>query len=74
MREWGPEGKVEKGATIESSKPVSNYADAAFETVLSLLQISLAGRVITIREAGPKLRFYDVRADGQKVQVLAQLQ
>lgn len=56
MREWGAEGKVEKGTTAESAQP-----------------ISLAGRVYTIRESSSKLRFYDLQADGQKVQVLASL-
>jgi lysyl-tRNA synthetase class 2 len=36
-----------------------------------LKQVSLAGRVMTIRESSAKLRFYDLRADGQKVQILA---
>lgn len=56
MREWGADGKVEKGTTAESAAP-----------------ISLAGRVYTIRESSSKLRFYDLQADGQKVQVLASL-
>ena len=33
--------------------------------------VSLAGRVMTIRESSAKLRFYDLRADGQKVQIMA---
>ncbi|WVF73017.1 lysine-tRNA ligase [Kwoniella sp. CBS 6097] len=57
VREWGVEGKVEKGTTVSETKP-----------------ISLAGRVHTIRESGPKLIFYDLKADGVKVQVLAQAQ
>ncbi|OCF38143.1 lysine-tRNA ligase [Kwoniella heveanensis CBS 569] len=57
VREWGVEGKVEKGVTVSDTKP-----------------ISLAGRVHTIRESGPKLIFYDLKADGVKVQVLAQAQ
>ncbi|WVR00200.1 lysine-tRNA ligase [Kwoniella sp. CBS 9459] len=57
VREWGVEGKVEKGVTVSDAKP-----------------ISLAGRVYTIRESGPKLIFYDLKADGVKVQVLAQAQ
>ncbi|WVW86053.1 lysine-tRNA ligase [Kwoniella bestiolae CBS 10118] len=36
--------------------------------------ISLAGRVMTIRESSSKLIFYDLKADGEKVQVLAQAQ
>ncbi|KIR29315.1 lysine-tRNA ligase [Cryptococcus deuterogattii 99/473] len=36
--------------------------------------ISLAGRVYTIRESSSKLRFYDLKADGVKVQIMAQAQ
>lgn len=37
-------------------------------------EISLAGRVLSMRASGAKIRFYDLRADGAKVQVLAQAQ
>jgi lysyl-tRNA synthetase, class II len=33
--------------------------------------ITLAGRVFSMRASSSKLRFYDLRADGQKVQVMA---
>ncbi|WVO12467.1 lysine-tRNA ligase [Cryptococcus depauperatus] len=36
--------------------------------------ITLTGRVYTIRESGPKLRFYDIKQDGVKLQLLAQAQ
>ncbi|ORX40697.1 hypothetical protein BD324DRAFT_611813 [Kockovaella imperatae] len=36
--------------------------------------VSLAGRVMSIRESGAKIKFYDVHADGHKVQILAQEQ
>ncbi|WWC91602.1 lysine-tRNA ligase [Kwoniella dendrophila CBS 6074] len=36
--------------------------------------ISLAGRVHTIRESSSKLIFYDLKADGEKIQILAQVQ
>ncbi|OXB35516.1 lysine-tRNA ligase [Cryptococcus neoformans] len=36
--------------------------------------ICLAGRVYTIRESSSKLRFYDLKADGVKVQIMAQAQ
>jgi lysyl-tRNA synthetase class 2 len=29
---------------------------------------------MTIRESSSKLRFYDLKADGEKVQILAQIQ
>lgn len=33
--------------------------------------MSVAGRVQTIRESSSKLRFYDIKADGQKLQIMA---
>ncbi|KZV93429.1 lysyl-tRNA synthetase [Exidia glandulosa HHB12029] len=36
--------------------------------------VSLAGRIHNIRVAGPKLRFYDLHGEGQRVQIMAQLQ
>ncbi|WWC71919.1 lysine-tRNA ligase [Kwoniella pini CBS 10737] len=57
VREWGVEGKIEKGAHVDDAKP-----------------ISLAGRVYTIRESSSKLIFYDLKADGEKIQILAQIQ
>ncbi|BEJ11360.1 hypothetical protein CspHIS471_0107820 [Cutaneotrichosporon sp. HIS471] len=44
------------------------------ETVEVEKPITVAGRVQTIRASGNKIRFYDLRADGAKVQVLAQAQ
>lgn len=57
VREWGVEGKVPEGQTVEVEQP-----------------ITLAGRVVSMRSNSAKLRFYDIRADGVKVQVLAQAQ
>lgn len=37
-------------------------------------EVSLAGRVMSMRASGAKIRFYDLRADGAKIQVLAQAQ
>ncbi|TXT11132.1 hypothetical protein VHUM_01883 [Vanrija humicola] len=44
------------------------------EAVETKEPVTLAGRVYTVRSSGNKLRFYDIRADGQKVQILAQAQ
>jgi lysyl-tRNA synthetase class 2 len=33
--------------------------------------VCVAGRVMTMRQMGPKLKFYDIRGDGTKVQVMA---
>lgn len=57
VKEWGVEGKIEKGQLVENAKPVS-----------------LAGRVMSMRASSSKMRFYDLVADGQKVQILAQVQ
>jgi lysyl-tRNA synthetase class 2 len=35
---------------------------------------SLAGRIHNIRASGQKLRFYDLHAEGKKVQIMATLQ
>jgi lysyl-tRNA synthetase class 2 len=35
---------------------------------------SLAGRIHNIRQSGQKLRFYDLHAEGKKVQIMATLQ
>ncbi|ORY26693.1 hypothetical protein BCR39DRAFT_540460 [Naematelia encephala] len=43
-------------------------------TIKDVKPISLAGRVVSMRASSSKLRFYDLRADGQKVQVMAQAQ
>jgi lysyl-tRNA synthetase class 2 len=37
-------------------------------------EVALAGRVHNIRASGQKLRFYDLHAEGKKVQIMAQLQ
>lgn len=57
MKEYGAEGKIKDGETVETKEPVT-----------------LAGRVVSMRESSKKLRFYDIRADGAKVQVMANLQ
>jgi lysyl-tRNA synthetase class 2 len=37
-------------------------------------EISLAGRIHNMRTAGPKMRFYDLHAEGKKVQIMATAQ
>ncbi|KAM0789592.1 lysyl-tRNA synthetase [Microbotryomycetes sp. NB124-2] len=48
------------------SKEIQNPGDKSSDVV------SLAGRIHNIRQAGAKLRFYDLRSEGQKVQIMAQ--
>ncbi|KAK4054125.1 lysyl-tRNA synthetase [Microbotryomycetes sp. JL201] len=48
------------------SKEIQNPGDKSADVV------SLAGRIHNIRQAGAKLRFYDLRSEGQKVQIMAQ--
>lgn len=43
-------------------------------TKLENQTVSLAGRIHNIRASGQKLRFYDLHAEGQKVQVMATYQ
>ncbi|KAI4216920.1 MAG: hypothetical protein LQ351_000869 [Letrouitia transgressa] len=38
------------------------------------VEVRIGGRIYTKRSAGTKLRFYDIRAEGVKVQVMCQLQ
>ncbi|KAL1409954.1 lysyl-tRNA synthetase [Vanrija albida] len=44
------------------------------ETLKDVAPVTLAGRVYTVRSSGKSIRFYDIRADGAKVQILAQVQ
>ncbi|KAL7418382.1 lysyl-tRNA synthetase [Cryptotrichosporon argae] len=44
------------------------------QTLSDAKPITIAGRLHSLRSSSSKLRFYDVRADGAKVQVMAQAQ
>ena len=55
IEEFGKEGKIAPGDTIKDLPK----------------QVTLGGRVQTIRESSSKLRFYDIKADGQKIQIMA---
>ncbi|RXK37797.1 lysine-tRNA ligase [Tremella mesenterica] len=57
IKQWGPDGVLASGTTLEKEQP-----------------ISLAGRVMSIRTSSSKLIFYDLKADGEKVQVMASAQ
>eukprot|EP00741_Cyanophora_paradoxa_P010161 tig00020510_g9836.t1 len=53
---------------------VEKYKDIESGTHLEKEVISLSGRVMTIRTQGAKMVFYDLKADGAKVQVMCQAQ
>jgi lysyl-tRNA synthetase class 2 len=69
IEEFGAEGKLKNGDVIQSAKPVGLILFVHCEAVADW-QVTLAGRVQTIRDQGAKLRFYDIRADGQKIQIM----
>lgn len=48
---------------------IEKYNDLNNGDVLENVTLSLAGRVHSIRESGAKLIFYDLRAEGVKIQV-----
>lgn len=63
------------------TKSITAYIDEygtegkiAFGTKLEGGTESLAGRIHNIRAAGQKLRFYDLHAEGKKVQIMATAQ
>jgi lysyl-tRNA synthetase class 2 len=45
---------------------ITSYSDS-----LTGEEVSIAGRIHTMRASGEKLRFYDLYADGQRIQILA---
>lgn len=48
---------------------IKKYNNLGSGEVLENVTLSLAGRVHSIRESGAKLIFYDLRAEGVKIQV-----
>ena len=59
--------------TISIPQFVSTYTDATTGTQFKETSLSIAGRVMNMRSMSAKLRFYDLQADGQKVQVVANM-
>lgn len=55
--------------TISLEEFIEKYKNLGEGEVLENVSVSLAGRVHSIRESGPKLIFYDLRAEGVKIQV-----
>mmetsp|Transcript_30355 Transcript_30355/g.49415 ORF Transcript_30355/g.49415 Transcript_30355/m.49415 type:complete len:598 (+) Transcript_30355:182-1975(+) len=52
---------------------VLDYGELATKEQLDHLSVSVAGRVINIRQMSKKLRFYDIQGDGSMVQIVANL-
>ncbi|XP_032529808.2 lysine--tRNA ligase isoform X2 [Danaus plexippus] len=50
---------------------INKYNDLGSGEVLENVNLSVAGRIHSIRESGAKLIFYDVRGEGVKIQVMA---
>lgn len=60
--------------TIKIPEFIEAYRGLADGEQLTDKTVSLAGRIYTKRSSGAKLVFYDLHADGAKVQVMAQAQ
>lgn len=57
--------------TTSLSDFIEKYNNLNSGDVLETVTVSVAGRVHSIRESGAKLIFYDLRAEGVKIQVMA---
>ncbi|XP_063617527.1 lysine--tRNA ligase isoform X2 [Cydia splendana] len=57
--------------TISLEEFINKYNNLGNGEVLENVTLSVAGRVHSIRESGAKLIFYDLRAEGFKIQVMA---
>lgn len=55
--------------TISLEEFIEKYNNLSNGEVLDKVTVSLAGRIHSIRESGAKLIFYDLRAEGVKIQV-----
>lgn len=55
--------------TISLEEFINKYNNLNSGEVLENITLSVAGRVHSIRESGAKLIFYDLRAEGVKIQV-----
>lgn len=55
--------------TISMEEFIAKYNNLNSGEVLESVTCSVAGRVHAIRESGAKLIFYDLRAEGVKIQV-----
>lgn len=59
--------------TISLPSFVAKYADVVKNPGdKSEDEVSVAGRIHNIRQAGTKLRFYDLWSEGQRCQIMAQ--
>ncbi|KAM3964873.1 lysyl-tRNA synthetase [Aphomia sociella] len=57
--------------SISLEEFIEKYNSLNSAEVLNNVTVSVAGRVHSIRESGAKLIFYDLRAEGVKIQVMA---
>lgn len=56
---------------LSLSDYIEKFSGVADGTVDVKTTVSIAGRIHAKRESGPKLIFYDVRAEGKKIQIMA---
>lgn len=57
--------------SISLANFIEQYGHLKDGDVLEEVTVSLAGRIHAIRESGAKLRFYDCRGEGVKLQIMA---
>ncbi|XP_053200472.1 lysine--tRNA ligase-like [Panonychus citri] len=60
--------------TISLSEFIEKYSSLSDGQVLEDVKVSLAGRIFAKRDYGEKLTFYDLRGEGVKIQVMANVQ
>ena len=60
--------------SIRVPEYVAKYSNLQRGELLQDTTVTLAGRVHNKRESGTKLRFYDVISEGQRVQIMCQIQ
>lgn len=72
MRKQGMEPYPHKfHVELSLSDYIEKFSDVKDGTVDDKTTVSIAGRLHAKRESGPKLIFYDVRAEGKKIQIMA---
>lgn len=60
--------------TITLPEFIAKYEGLARGETKPEVEVAVAGRVLGLRTAGNKLRFYEIHADGKKLQVMCQAQ
>ncbi|KAJ2818060.1 lysyl-tRNA synthetase, partial [Coemansia sp. 'formosensis'] len=75
MREEGPYPYPHKfNVTMSVPEFRQKFGDLKSDESKPEVKICLAGRIINVRTSSAKLRFYDLHAEGEKVQIMAAFQ